>query len=68
LTVGLLDRDYAWRGGVPTTSMPRYLVGPPDWAPLLAARRGFPRDGRADTSEPGRPDRMPARDRVRSEP
>jgi hypothetical protein len=40
-TLGLLEPEQAWRDRVPTTSMPRYLVGPPDWPPLLAALRRF---------------------------
>lgn len=43
-TLGLMEPEHAWRGQVPTTSMPRYLVGPPDWPPLLAALRAFPED------------------------
>jgi hypothetical protein len=43
-TLGLLEPEHAWRDRVPTTSMPRYLIGPPDWPPLLAALHRFTED------------------------
>jgi hypothetical protein len=39
-TVGLLEPGHRWRRSVPTTGMPRYLVGEPDWPALLAALGG----------------------------
>ena len=43
-TLGLLEPEHAWRDHVPATSMPRYLVGPADWPPLLAALHRFIED------------------------
>jgi hypothetical protein len=43
-TLGLLEPEHAWLDRVPATSMPRYLVGPSDWPPLLAALHRFIED------------------------